>query len=118
MHILKRIQNKMEDMPIGFSTPIFMVLAGLVSVRISLNFIVMYAWNTTGFLPNWNSKGLLESGTFRPQTISPLVVSLPRRFPPGRFPPSRYAPLVVSPSTQFAPSIYMEEGSGEFAINQ
>ena len=59
-----------------------------------------------------------ESGTFRPQTISPLVVSPPRRFAPGRFPPSRFAPLVVSPPSRFAPTIYMEEGNGEFAINQ
>ena len=37
----------------------FMILTGLVSVRISLNFIVLYTRNTAGILPNWDLKGLL-----------------------------------------------------------
>ena len=36
-----------------------MVLTGLISVRISLNVIVMYTWNNAGILPNQDLKGLL-----------------------------------------------------------
>ena len=36
-----------------------MVLKGLVSVSISLNFFVMYTSTTVGFLPNRDLKGLV-----------------------------------------------------------
>ena len=39
--------------------PHFKDLTGLVSVRTSLNFIVMYTLNTAEILPNWDLKGLL-----------------------------------------------------------
>ena len=62
----------------------------------------------------WKMCGVCkESGTFRPQTISPTSC-----FAPKTFPPLVVSPLVVLPPSRFAPITCMEEGSGEFAINQ
>ena len=58
MYILKIIYiNNRESVHCGFY-PHFMDLTGLVSVRTSLNFIVMYTWNTAEILPNWDLEGL------------------------------------------------------------
>ena len=59
MYILKIIDMNNREFAHCGLYPHFMHLTGLVSVRTSLNFIVMYTWNTTEILPNWDLKGLL-----------------------------------------------------------
>ena len=43
--------------PLGSLSQVY-DLIGLLSVRISLNFIVMYTWNTDGILPIWDLEKL------------------------------------------------------------
>ena len=64
MYILKIIYiNNREYAHYGLY-PYFMDLTGLVSVRTSLNVIVMFTWNTVEILPNWDLKDLLISFKF------------------------------------------------------
>ena len=57
MYILKTIYIKNKECAHFGLYHHFMVLTGMVCVSISPNFIVMFTWNTTEILPNWDMKG-------------------------------------------------------------
>ena len=66
-------------------------------------------------VPRFALSSMIESGTFRHQTIFPLVVSPPKRPPPSRFAPTSRFATIVAPC-RLAVTIYKKEDSGEFAV--